>query len=387
MPYWIWLVLPRIFPGSLPGPGGYASLGLARRRTATRCRSVSRRSPSASRASASTAPCATRPACRAAAGRAADDRRGGAPRTRRRRRSTCASSFAPRVRPTLQRRHASSPRSPRTRGCRCVDRLLYRFAIIPAHAAGAAAAARRERWMASRPDWGRGRIDPFNPVKFGILEQPSTTRSATPTWCRSGTCAARGHGVPLGRTEHRSCAKSCSRRRSATGPRSSGSDRDYRALGRDRPAAHVEPAPRHELHQRAAAAEVPAADRQRAGAPRAPASTGRMRRVPRVRAARGPARSSRSRRSAPTGIGSTCGRTACGRRPTTRTARATRGSSRSSGRPTATSPCRSTACGCAARTCTTDRCRRWRTCSSRPRRGRRSSGAATTSSIRCRSAS
>ena len=28
VPYWIWLVLPRIFPEYLPGPGGYASLGV-----------------------------------------------------------------------------------------------------------------------------------------------------------------------------------------------------------------------------------------------------------------------------------------------------------------------------------------------------------------------
>src|SRR5687767_12556736 len=28
IPYWIWLVLPRIFPEYLPGPGGYASIGL-----------------------------------------------------------------------------------------------------------------------------------------------------------------------------------------------------------------------------------------------------------------------------------------------------------------------------------------------------------------------
>src|SRR5579864_5870596 len=28
VPYWIWLVLPRVFPDHLPGPGGYASLGL-----------------------------------------------------------------------------------------------------------------------------------------------------------------------------------------------------------------------------------------------------------------------------------------------------------------------------------------------------------------------
>ena len=28
LPYWILMVLPRIFPEYLPGPGGYASLGL-----------------------------------------------------------------------------------------------------------------------------------------------------------------------------------------------------------------------------------------------------------------------------------------------------------------------------------------------------------------------
>jgi hypothetical protein len=28
IPYWVWLVLPRLFPDHLPGPGGYASLGI-----------------------------------------------------------------------------------------------------------------------------------------------------------------------------------------------------------------------------------------------------------------------------------------------------------------------------------------------------------------------
>src|SRR5581483_7781881 len=28
VPYWIWLVLPRVFPDKLPYPGGYASLGI-----------------------------------------------------------------------------------------------------------------------------------------------------------------------------------------------------------------------------------------------------------------------------------------------------------------------------------------------------------------------
>ena len=26
------------------------------------------------------------------------------------------------------------------------------------------------RWQLSRPPWGAGRIDPFNPVKFGMLK-------------------------------------------------------------------------------------------------------------------------------------------------------------------------------------------------------------------------
>lgn len=28
VPYWVWLVLPRIFPDLLPGPGGYTALGI-----------------------------------------------------------------------------------------------------------------------------------------------------------------------------------------------------------------------------------------------------------------------------------------------------------------------------------------------------------------------
>ncbi len=29
LPYWIWLALPRMFPEYMPGPGGYASLGIS----------------------------------------------------------------------------------------------------------------------------------------------------------------------------------------------------------------------------------------------------------------------------------------------------------------------------------------------------------------------
>ena len=57
------------------------------------------------------------------------------------------------------------------------ERLLYRFALIPAARKVLAEQATRFAWMDSRPDcprpdWGPGRIDPFNPVKFYNLHLP-----------------------------------------------------------------------------------------------------------------------------------------------------------------------------------------------------------------------
>jgi len=53
-----------------------------------------------------------------------------------------------------------------------MDRLLYRFAIIPGTRRALLQLQQQDSWMDRNPDWGRGRIDPFNPVKFGILKQP-----------------------------------------------------------------------------------------------------------------------------------------------------------------------------------------------------------------------
>ena len=64
-----------------------------------------------------------------------------------------------------------------------------------------------------------------------------------------------------------------------------------------------------------------------------------------------------------------------------------RGASGISARPSATPTCRSTACGCARRTCTTARCRTCATCSSRRRTAAGSSIAATTSTTPCASGS
>ncbi len=52
------------------------------------------------------------------------------------------------------------------------EKLLYRFLLIPLTKRALNSTAQDFAWMAGKPDWGIGRIDPFNPVKFGILELP-----------------------------------------------------------------------------------------------------------------------------------------------------------------------------------------------------------------------
>ena len=54
-----------------------------------------------------------------------------------------------------------------------MDRLLYASRSSPRRAARCCGSATsRTAGCATRPDWGRGRIDPFNPVKFRMLRQP-----------------------------------------------------------------------------------------------------------------------------------------------------------------------------------------------------------------------
>jgi hypothetical protein len=52
-----------------------------------------------------------------------------------------------------------------------LDRLIYRYAIIPFLKKSLLRQAEQFKWTGQheRPPWGPGRIDPFNPVKFGML--------------------------------------------------------------------------------------------------------------------------------------------------------------------------------------------------------------------------
>jgi mono/diheme cytochrome c family protein len=169
VPYWIWLVLPRIFPEHLPGPGGYASLGMLARDGHEMPIGFSKVTIGFPRVGIN---CAV---CHAASFRA---RPGDVP--------TIYPAAA--AHQTSEQEYlrflfacASDPRFTadvilseiaKNTELSLLDRLIYRFLIIPGTRRALLRLRDADAWMLSRPDWGRGRIDPFNPVKFTILEQP-----------------------------------------------------------------------------------------------------------------------------------------------------------------------------------------------------------------------
>jgi cytochrome c553 len=170
VPYPVWLVLPRVFPDLLPAPGGYASVGFLSKDGREMPIGLSKVTVGFPRVGINCAMCHT-----------------ASYRTR------------PDEPPTIVPAAASNTTSPQdyvrflfaaaadprfnadtllgeiSRNTRLslMDRLLYRFAIIPtARRQLLQVRAFQDGWMSKRPDWLRGRIDPFNPVKFRMLRQP-----------------------------------------------------------------------------------------------------------------------------------------------------------------------------------------------------------------------
>jgi hypothetical protein len=169
VPYWIWLVLPRIFPEYLPAPGGYAALGVVGRDGHEMPIGLSKVTVGFPRVGIN---CAM---CHAASFRAAPDdiptiypaaashQTGEQEYLRFLIRSAADPRFTP---------DAILNEIAKNTELSFTERLLYRFAIIPGTRRALLQLQDDNKWMDERPDWGRGRIDPFNPVKFGILQQP-----------------------------------------------------------------------------------------------------------------------------------------------------------------------------------------------------------------------
>jgi mono/diheme cytochrome c family protein len=182
LPYWIWQVLPRMFEDKLPG--GYAALGFVWEPDRELPIGFSKKSVMGSERIAVN--CAF---CHTATYRTAPD----APRAIV---PGGATSIArPQAFSRFLEAAAADPRFNAGDMLEAIGKLTtlswresfaYRFFLIP----GTRKALVRHReefaWMDSRPDWGRGRIDPLNPFKFRQLRQPVDdtigTSDMTPLW-------------------------------------------------------------------------------------------------------------------------------------------------------------------------------------------------------------
>lgn len=172
VPYWVWLVLPRIFPEYLPGPGGYAAVGVLAPDGHEMPIGLSKVTIGFPRVGINCAMCHT------ASVRTRPDE---VPRIYP---AAPAHQTAPQMYLRFLIACAADPRFTadtilaeidRNYRLSAIDRALYRFVIIPQTRQALLRRRSSESWMDRRPDWGRGRIDPFNPVKFRYLGQPLDT--------------------------------------------------------------------------------------------------------------------------------------------------------------------------------------------------------------------
>lgn len=166
IPYWIWLVLPRMFPEYLPGPGGYASLGIPWEEGRPMPVGFTRRTIGYERVGFNCAFCHTA-TVRSSADEVPTIHLGGPSHTfdvlaYQRFLQDCAADPRFNARQILAQ-VASVYDLP------FLDRLVYRFFLIPGTRRTLLRQQQAFAWTETRPDWGRGRIDPFNPVKQRIL--------------------------------------------------------------------------------------------------------------------------------------------------------------------------------------------------------------------------
>ncbi len=169
VPYWIWLVLPRIFPDKLPGPGGYTSLGITWEEGQEMPVGFTKKTIGFPRVGINCATCHSttfrktaddKPTIVAAGPSNKFDLQG---YIRFLSASANDSRFTPDyILEEIKYSHDFS----------WLEKLLYRYLIIPQTRKALLQQQDDFAWTDTRPNWGRGRIDPFNPVKFRTLNLP-----------------------------------------------------------------------------------------------------------------------------------------------------------------------------------------------------------------------
>jgi hypothetical protein len=180
IPFWIFMVLPRMFPEYLPGPGGWTSLGLPTQPGEELPIGLTKEVVGIERVGITCSFCHTAtyrlsPGPPTAAPGPEDQVKTvivpGGPSHQFKAQAyerflwKCAddSRFdSDHIMAEIARIHKLS----------MVDSLLYRFLLVPFTRDALHKAEKRFAWSKTRPDWLAGRVEPFNDVKFDILKVP-----------------------------------------------------------------------------------------------------------------------------------------------------------------------------------------------------------------------
>jgi hypothetical protein len=171
IPYWIWLVLPRVFPDYLPGPGGYASLGVVWEPGHDIPVGFSRRTIGFERIANNCAICHV-----GTWRRDASDLPHlvvGAPAHTSNLQGMLRFLIACAGDPRFNADTLLAQIERETK-LSALDRLIYRFALIPITRSALQKEATQLAWMNRPhwPDWGRGRDDPMNLTKYFMTTMP-----------------------------------------------------------------------------------------------------------------------------------------------------------------------------------------------------------------------
>jgi len=169
VPFWIWLVMPRIFPEYLPGPGGYVSLGFAWEEGHELPIGLTKKVIGQPLVGINCALCHTatvrtdkyaKPEIYVTGPAHQFDTQG-----------YFRFLFASASDPRFNADNILAAIAPNY-DMGFIDRMLYRYILIPQTRKGLLEFQQEMSWMDDRPEWGRGRIDPFNPAKFRYLGIP-----------------------------------------------------------------------------------------------------------------------------------------------------------------------------------------------------------------------
>jgi len=169
VPYWIWLVLPRLFPEKLPGPGGYTSLGILWEEGKETPVGFSNKTIGFPRIGVTCAVCHNTTFRKTAKDKPTLVLAGPSNKFNLQGyiRFLNDSASDPRFTPEYILNEIGY-----NHNFSWFEKLLFRFIIIPQTKSALLQQKEDFAWMDSRPNWGPGRIDPFNPVKFNTLILP-----------------------------------------------------------------------------------------------------------------------------------------------------------------------------------------------------------------------